>query len=191
MIGNYDPSIKSKRRLFMSRQIEPNVLGHSHENPILPWVRSEFKELGYSVLGAVKEGHAIAYHEERGELVLVNQLNADKKGDFDQAEIWLGTENLGLFTFKQIEAIMNGENAKQGYPDWRMFDKGYYQAIRKIKSDWEGFIKILQDNKDDESSAKALAAKYSIPEADAKKLLQLTLAKMTMMGDEYVEERIK
>jgi hypothetical protein len=108
------------------------------------WVRSEFKELGYSVLGAVKEGHAIAYHEERGELVLVNQLNADKKGDFDQAEIWLGTENLGLFTFKQIEAIMNGENAKQGYPDWRMFDKGYYQAIRKIKSDWEGFIKILQ-----------------------------------------------
>jgi DNA gyrase/topoisomerase IV subunit A len=72
-----------------------------------------------------------------------------------------------------------------------MFDKGYYQAIRKIKSDWEGFIKILQDNKDDESSAKALAAKYAIPETDAKKLLQLTLAKMTMLGDEYVEERLK
>jgi hypothetical protein len=72
-----------------------------------------------------------------------------------------------------------------------MFDKGYYQAISKIRLDWEGFIKTLQDNKDDESSAKALAAKYSIPEADAKKLLQLTLAKMTMLGDEYVEERLR
>jgi hypothetical protein len=86
---------------------------------------------------------------------------------------------------------MNGENAKQGYPDWRMFDKGYYQAIRKIKSDWEGFIKILKDNNDDESMVKALVVKYSIPEADAKKLLQLTLAKMTMIGDEYVEERLR
>jgi len=175
----------------MSKQTKLNDVGHSHENPILPWARSQFKELGYSLLGAVKEGHAIAYHEERGELVLINQLNADEKGDFDQVEIWLGTENLGLFTSKQIEAIMTGENAKQDYPDWRMFDKGYYQAIRKIKSDWEGFIKILQDNKDDESSAKALAAKYAIPETDAKKLLQLTLAKMTMLGDEYVEERLK
>ena len=175
----------------MSKQAKPNNIGHSHENPILPWARSKFKELGYSVLGAVKEGHAIAYDEERGELVLVNQLNADKKGDFDQAEIWLGTENLGLFTFKQMGAIMTGEHAKQSYPDWRIFDKGYYQAISKIRPDREGFIKILQDNKDDESSAKALAAKYAIPKADAKKLLQLTLAKMTLLDDEYVEERNK
>ena len=71
-----------------------------------------------------------------------------------------------------IITFMNGENAKQGYPDWRMFDKGYYQAIRKIKSDWEGFIKILKDNNDDESMTVAEAAKKAQSAYMAKKRAQ-------------------
>jgi len=63
----------------MSKQNILNDVGHGHENQILDWVRSKFKELGYSVLGAVKEGHVIAYNEKTGELIQVDQLNADKK----------------------------------------------------------------------------------------------------------------
>jgi hypothetical protein len=68
-----------KEALLMSKQNILNDVGHGHENQILDWVRSKFKELGYSVLGAVKEGHVIAYNEKTGELIQVDQLNADKK----------------------------------------------------------------------------------------------------------------
>jgi hypothetical protein len=36
-----------------------------------------------------------------------------------------------------------------------------------------------------------LAAKYSIPEADAKKLLQLTIEKIALLSDGYAEETLK
>jgi hypothetical protein len=175
----------------MSKQTKPNNAGHSHENPILCWVRTQFRELGYSILGAVKKGHAAAFKDETGELILVDQLNADKKGDFDKVEVWRGNENLGLFTFKQIEAIMTGAMTKTGRPDWRMFDKGYYQALKIVHKDMSGFIQTLRENSDDESIVKALVAKYGIPEVEAKKTLDLTLANLETLSDEYIEERLK
>jgi hypothetical protein len=175
----------------MSKQIKPNASAHRKVNPMVNVVAETLRGLGYAQLKAVKPGHAICFNEETGELVLIDQLNSDTTGNYNGLEIWKGLERIGILNKDQLYAIINGEHAKQGYPDWRMFDKGYYQAISKIRLDWEGFIKTLQDNKDDESSAKALAAKYAIPEADAKKLLELSLAKMTLLGDKYVEERLK
>lgn len=175
----------------MSKQIKPNASAHRKVNPMVNVVAETLRGLGYAQLKAVKPGHAICFNEETGELVLIDQLNSDTTGNYNGLEIWKGLERIGILNKDQLYAIINGEHAKQGYPDWRMFDKGYYQAINKIRPDWEGFIKILKENEDDESCVKALVAKYAIPEEDATKLLELTIEKIALLSDGYAEETLK
>jgi hypothetical protein len=169
-MGNYDPSIEAKRRLFMSKPISSNRA----ENPILRSSEDRLRSLGYTLLGFVEEGHAICYNGKSGELIRLDQANPKAEA----INVSLGLEDLGPFTAKELDAILTEDRAKEGRPDWRKFDEGYHQAWQLVKKDAEGFIKVLRDSPDEIAASKALVAKYGIPEKEAEKLAKMSLTEL-------------